>query len=544
MKNTVIVIDACSRSLSTFTASVTCVNGNQNHLVLRKGADVGVVKALDGQMIEHPILVVGDYQAQSSAGFVAIFGAEFFRFVLWVGGTGQGKKKWDEEAQKWNRTGDSLRILYPMKGVLLPAGSKIQCLETHRNLSQETADAASCGLFLRSRGNKTLIISEGQSNYTNGVEIVPPEKRENPEFEWEHRYDLFSTKNLAEKYLGVVSLSQKFFISLIISALKKVEYSKSEIEKIVDKILGRGFNQLFWDFVEEGGPFLMEDFLQKGWKFETEFVPFQCKVKITSPEKVEEFFSFDLKGGSPYFIIDKFLSYKQEESYHDNRRAEILHFRLGYFSPNDEWDQKMKDGFENGKTFSIGKILRLEEAKRKETLLFISVFTGNKEDCFRHSNEVSKDKYPAIIALDERDEIIGYEVLEFNEDLLDFYSLRGTTPTLSSKYKSKKQKSEEILDLLKNFGKVEDKQIGNDRRSHYATFIFDDNGKKICAICGDGSDYITPSLQTLAEREDLMDWVFSEPFYFCVSNDTRKDIREILSKKIHELDLRISWESF
>jgi len=538
---TVLIIDARSRSLGTFSASATCIGGRKNRIILRKAAEVGKIQSLYGQKIDCPILVVGGYQAQSSEGYAKTLGGENFQSVLWIGGSGFG---WEKESG--HQTGDGLRTFNsPQMGILLPAGSEIKKIPTHKNSNVATAQASLYGLQLRARGQKSLVIAEGQSDYTSGIEIMSHgSESEDYIFSPEHREDIFMPANLARKYLGRISDSQKFFISLIISSIK--EERVGDKKSLIKKISGVAFSFDVWSFIEEGAEALMSLYLQAGWSWQTEFSSFECKGKIISPEKVEESFSFSMKGDeenyhTSFYLVDNFLSSNQNEIYLTARRAEMIQLGLNYFSSNDEWDRKMLRGFSNGKSFSVGELLHLEDG-REEIYLLKPVYTGeNLQEVLTHSGELATAKiknYLCLVALDESSKIIGYRVL-CNREPFGYARLGGVIPVSSVHYKSKKQKAEEILALLKTFGKISDEKFGNMKRSHSATYLRDEEDKIIAGVCGNGSDYITPSLQAIAGTEDLTDWVFQEPFRLEVSSCTRGDIKDDLLKKAKELNLNM-----
>lgn len=82
--NTAIIIDCRTRELEVSMASVTKIkNGG---LVLRKAMTIGGIKSLNGQEMKLPIILFGEYQAMSSAGFVRIIGVNKFSSAIVVGG--------------------------------------------------------------------------------------------------------------------------------------------------------------------------------------------------------------------------------------------------------------------------------------------------------------------------------------------------------------------------------------------------------------------------------------------------------------------------
>jgi hypothetical protein len=89
-----------------------------------------------------PILLMGQFQAAQSAGYVRVRSANPQPPVWVVGGIGFGQGKPDG-----SRSGDCLRPFgRPVKSVLLPAGSMLREIPTHGNSSPWTAKAAEEGL--------------------------------------------------------------------------------------------------------------------------------------------------------------------------------------------------------------------------------------------------------------------------------------------------------------------------------------------------------------------------------------------------------------
>jgi hypothetical protein len=183
--STLIVIDARSREQNVFTASATILPGKPG-MVLRRGVDVGSIDVLHGQTLEYPILVVGSYQAQSSAGFTTpLYSGAVFQRVLWIGGVGFPK---------------GLRPFgNPVEGVLIPAGAVVEEVETPANSNAWTANAAFTGLRLRTQINQHLfILAEGQSDWVKAVSFTVPEDAEVHEFPEEHRADIFSSEKVLD----------------------------------------------------------------------------------------------------------------------------------------------------------------------------------------------------------------------------------------------------------------------------------------------------------------------------------------------------------
>jgi len=99
------------------------------------------------------------------------------------------------------RVGDALRpFAVPVVGTLLPAGCRVDLVQTHGNSNSATADAALAGLRLLAAAG-TFVLAEGQSDNTVGWAFTPPEGYRKYSFETdlpeEHRaQDVFSKKSV------------------------------------------------------------------------------------------------------------------------------------------------------------------------------------------------------------------------------------------------------------------------------------------------------------------------------------------------------------
>jgi hypothetical protein len=193
MDTTVIVVDARSREQLVFTASATTIF--KTGIILRKGVDVGNVRNICGQIVEHPILVVGSYTAKVSAGYTCQIGIENFDSKIWIGGAGFGV---EDDAGK--KHGFGLRPFgWPILATLIPAGAQIESVETHGNSNCATANAAFTGLCLQVKANPNIfILVEGQSDYTSATRFIIPSDAVLPEFSEEHRLDIFSSEKILE----------------------------------------------------------------------------------------------------------------------------------------------------------------------------------------------------------------------------------------------------------------------------------------------------------------------------------------------------------
>ena len=166
---TALVIDCRSRDLQTFTASVT--EAADKGLVLRKAAELGRLKDLSGAEIPQTIILLGDYVAQSSAGFTRTYLPKYYYRRFLSGGSGFG---WEKEGK---RKGDALRRIRGYNGEQIPVvvihGAVMVPIEDHKNSNVATADAALAGLELRASLRKEVVLAEGQSDYVRGWAFKP-----------------------------------------------------------------------------------------------------------------------------------------------------------------------------------------------------------------------------------------------------------------------------------------------------------------------------------------------------------------------------------
>ena len=192
MENTVLVVDARSRKISVFTAAATTTATGR--LILRKGVDVGSIRMIEGD-IEFPVIVMGSYSAQSSAGFVSVLGDDGFPSTLWVGGCGFPGK---------SGKGEGLRVFpRPVRAVVLPVGSRVSKVDTHsRNSNPATADAALDGIRIMAKNTlASLFLVEGQSDWVTASRFDAPEGGVTPVFPPEHRAEIFLEDNLVLRIL-------------------------------------------------------------------------------------------------------------------------------------------------------------------------------------------------------------------------------------------------------------------------------------------------------------------------------------------------------
>ena len=186
MENDIIlVIDTSTRDLSMYTCAATQLQDGR--IVLRKGADIQPIHKIDEWTTGYAILVLGSYQAQSSAGFTEVYAWNLnWREV--AGGIGF---TWE------NSTGIHGKALRRFRkgvhGVLIPNGGKISRLNTNdQNSNTRTAEAAMLGLQMGGIGEDNVLIIEGQSDYVKAWSITHiPSKTEQIKFPPEHREDIF-----------------------------------------------------------------------------------------------------------------------------------------------------------------------------------------------------------------------------------------------------------------------------------------------------------------------------------------------------------------
>lgn len=209
---TVLCIDTRTRELKAFTASLTQAASG---LVLRVAAQLGGLSDLlppvgTGVLRpQYPVIVLtGGYSAQSSAGFASVLGTERFSRTKVVGGSGFGYEKYFDTGTR--RVGDGLRrFKAPLEAVLLPADCAVELLPTHGNSNPATADAAVEGLRLLAARPGSIVIAEGQSDWTRGYLIRVPRRTDRGcygQYDWlaggmeipsEHRTDVFSEEAVA-----------------------------------------------------------------------------------------------------------------------------------------------------------------------------------------------------------------------------------------------------------------------------------------------------------------------------------------------------------
>ncbi len=276
---TIVIVDARSREQKCFVASATKLPQNSSALVLRKaGGNIGTVEKLHGQTLEHPILVIECYQAQSSAGYTSqLYCSDMFHEVIWVGGAGFGFSSYDEETGKKIHRGYALRPFgFPLSGTLIPAGARVECVETHKNSNPDTANAACAALDLMVRCNPNLfILAEGQSDYTSATSFEVPEGAVKPEFDNEHRAeDIFSPENMLEAGIrrmvgsesgreGRIALRYAF-----LNAFLSADRSPSEANNFMDTVPGIVCYLIGDKVIKHIVETRYADLVKAGWKFD------------------------------------------------------------------------------------------------------------------------------------------------------------------------------------------------------------------------------------------------------------------------------------
>lgn len=192
--SSVVYIDTSARSIQVYAGNLTEVAyGDQGKkgFVLRLGAEIGNLGSFsENYRFSVPVVISGKgYQARSSNGFVSVsdsrFGSE--QYFLMVGKMPIGGK---------------LQVLgHPEKIFILSPGTCVSSIATHKNSNPQTSEAAGIGLSIRAEVHKSLVISEGQSDYIQGWEFVPPDPDAAEElwqidFSPEHRAEKFASEKL------------------------------------------------------------------------------------------------------------------------------------------------------------------------------------------------------------------------------------------------------------------------------------------------------------------------------------------------------------
>gem|GEM_PF-6870798 len=235
------VIDGRDRELRTFTASVTAVKNFPNQLILRYGLKTGklkkIIQASNGCLeTKMPILLMGEYSARSSAGFVEIKKESCSHHdIVVVGGLGQPFGK------------GCLKILtIPIAGTLIKGPAEIKKLAGMENSNPASAEAALAGVeLLAELDPRSVFLTEGQSDYTYVVRIKSlAEEEEEGEISIppEHQA-MFSPENI------VKNIVRKQILRRYVEGYTPSEQQlKDVVDSIIDNIQNNP-NPEYWDEV-------------------------------------------------------------------------------------------------------------------------------------------------------------------------------------------------------------------------------------------------------------------------------------------------------
>lgn len=202
--SSVLVIDARSRGLQCFVASATVAGADRpNQLVLRHALDMNDLGSILGTWEEEycgfghskrvkrfrselPIIVMGRYEAKSSAGHAVVRADDSHRKVVVVGGLGEPFGK------------GGLRPLgLPIAGTLIQGPVVVEELAGSGNSNVASAVAAWEGVKILSQTDqKSVFLVEGQSDYTKVYRLRPDENAPATELPVEHRDEMFSRENI------------------------------------------------------------------------------------------------------------------------------------------------------------------------------------------------------------------------------------------------------------------------------------------------------------------------------------------------------------
>lgn len=184
------VIDCRSRNLQMFSASVTTLKNGL--IILRKAAELGSLYEMPEGEIPQTVMFLGDYTAQSSAGFIKVARPSNWFACILAGACGLG----------WNspdgRRGDALRPIKNRQGgrfslVVIEGGCTMTRVGVHQNSNRATAAAAVAGMEFRAEMREEIVLIEGQSDAVLGWAFKPNQEQcgMGGEFPPEHRVDVF-----------------------------------------------------------------------------------------------------------------------------------------------------------------------------------------------------------------------------------------------------------------------------------------------------------------------------------------------------------------
>lgn len=210
MDTQALVIDCRTRKLEVFVASATqAQTDNPYQLVLRHALDLGSIldllaptdqEARKKFLADMPVILMGEYQARSSAGHVTVHSADSWdeahdghRKVLIVGGLGE----------VFGGRG-ALRVLgNPIRATLVRGPVEVVELRGTKNSNRAQADAAWAGVKILSGVDRSSVfLVEGQSDHTYVVRFRSAGGPEAVvEFPAEHRAEMFSRENIVRRII-------------------------------------------------------------------------------------------------------------------------------------------------------------------------------------------------------------------------------------------------------------------------------------------------------------------------------------------------------
>lgn len=351
MVSTVLVVDGRSRERKVFSASATRLESNAQAIILRKAVEIGTVSALHGKTVESPIIVVGEYQAKSSAGYVTVLGGEKFLSIVWVGGAGF--------------PGGLKPFGYPVKGTIVPAGCRVDLVQVHHNSNPATAEAALKGLSLRAQLNGSLYLVEGQSDCTSATSFEVQEDAEAPEFPEEHRSDIFSTEKMLDTVVRRIVRGDEGRKALIFAIMRAAYRAGKDadfigIPPVIREILG---NEEIKRIVEER----VASMEAEGWKFGYDMSLSNHFTRTISPDGKET-------GGDALFrepeVEESFLelSTLNSEEEKRNMRTSNLSNRLSLYF----WEQWAVVSLKKGSVYDSDKLVEAEFTTTPTTRLWFA----------------------------------------------------------------------------------------------------------------------------------------------------------------------------
>lgn len=177
---TILVIDTRSRDLKSFFASAT--KDKNGDLVLRYASEAKLPQIPVGstKVLPFPILIMGTFRAQSSAGHAGSIGQGGIPAKV-VGGLGEPFGR-----------GGLKRLRKPIAGRLLPKGTTLFPQDQNSSSNTASAQAAWEGLkFMAEMDEQSLWLVEGQSDYTRSWKFTSPKEVIYPAIRDEHQISVF-----------------------------------------------------------------------------------------------------------------------------------------------------------------------------------------------------------------------------------------------------------------------------------------------------------------------------------------------------------------